>query len=132
MSNPQKHEQQSVYHEGVINIAVGILATIFTCGIYGLVWQYQQMKTLNHFLGREEYNFLMWFLLTIVTCGIFAMYYEYKMAEGINEIKMSRGMMVDTNLPVMCVLLAIFQLGIVSMAIQQGEINRLCNASADY
>ena len=27
----------------VVNIAVAILLTIITCGIYGLFWQYKQM-----------------------------------------------------------------------------------------
>ena len=118
--------------DAVINIAVAIILTIITCGLYGLYWQYRQMAALNQFFGREEYNFGMWLLLSIITCGIFAMYYEYKMADGINEIKEFRGRRVDGNLPLICLLLTIFGLGLVSLAIQQNEINLLCNASADF
>lgn len=116
----------------VVNIAVGILLTLVTCGIYGLIWQYKQIRALNAFLGRAEFNFAMWLLLSIVTCGIFGMYYEYKMANGINEVKQAHGRVVDTNLGLICLLLTLFGLGIVSLAIQQSEINDLCNAKADF
>ncbi|MGI9515872.1 MAG: DUF4234 domain-containing protein [Pirellulaceae bacterium] len=116
----------------VVNIAVGIILTIITCGIYGLFWQYKQMAALNDFLGHKEYDFWMWFLLSIITCGIFAMYYEYKMADSINQVKQGRGRHADPNLPLICLFLSIFGLGIVSLAIQQNEINLLYNVSADY
>ena len=118
--------------DAVINIAVGIILTLITCGLYGLYWQYRQIDALNQFLGRNEYSFGMWLLLSIITCGIFAIYYEYKMADGINEIKTMYGRRVDNNLPLICLLLAVFGLGIVSMAIEQNEINMLCNVSADF
>ena len=116
----------------VVNIAVGILLTLITCGIYGLFWQYKQITALNYFLGRHEYDFWMWFLLSIITCGIFAIYYEYKMAGSINDVKLANSRGVDPNLPLICLFLSIFGLGIVSLAIQQNEINLLCNVSADY
>ena len=74
----------------------------------------------------------MWFLLSIITCGIFAMYYEYKMADSLNQIKLAHGRHADPNLPLICLLLTIFGFGIVSLAIQQNEINSLYNVSADF
>lgn len=111
--------------EHQINIAMAIILTIVTCGIYGIFWQYKQIEALNAFKGDEEYSFAAWFFLTIITCGIFGIYYEYKMANGINEIKHARGGHVDSNLPLICMLLSIFGLVIVSFAIQQGEINKM-------
>lgn len=104
-------------------IALSIVLTIITCGIYGLVWQYRQMKTLNAWLARDEYSFAMWLLIGIITCGIYCIYYEYKMAKGIEEVKTNLGKPVDGNLALICLLLALFGLGIVSLAIQQSEIN---------
>ncbi len=71
--------------EAVRSIAVGVLATLLTCGIYGLYWQYKQMDTLNAWLKRDEYSFWLWLFLTIITCGLFALYYEYKMAMSISQ-----------------------------------------------
>ena len=68
-TKPPIQPQHGPPRDPVINIGVGILLTIVTCGIYGLYWQYRQMEALNGFLGRKEYDFWMWFLLSIVTCG---------------------------------------------------------------
>jgi hypothetical protein len=104
---------------------IGILVTLVTCGIYGLYWQYKQMATLNAWLKRDEYSFWLWFLLSIITCGIFGIYYEYKMANGINKVQADNDLVFDSNLPIICVLLAIFGIGVASLAIQQHQINRL-------
>ena len=111
--------------EGSRSIVIGILVTLVTCGIYGLYWQYKQMATLNAWLKRDEYSFWLWFLLSIITCGIFSIYYEYKMANGINKVQADNDLVFDSNLPITCVLLAIFGIGVASLAIQQHQIDRL-------
>jgi hypothetical protein len=117
--------------EGVRSIPIDLILTIITCGIYGLYWQYKQMAILNRWLNREDFDFVLWLILSIVTCGIFAMYYEYKMAKGINEIQEQNDFKVAGDLPLICLLLAIFGLAIVSMAIQQWEINKFYGATGD-
>lgn len=112
--------------DGKVDIVMGIVLMLVTCGIYGLVWRYKQMSALNSLLGREEFNFVMWFFLTILTCGIYGWYYEYKMAGGVNEALQRYGQQADSNLPVVCLLCTIFGLLIVSIAIQQSHINKLC------
>ena len=89
------------------------------------------MDTLNAWLKRDEFSFWLWFFLTIVTCGLFALYYEYKMAMGINEVQAENGLLVDQNLPILCVLLALFGVGIASLAIQQYHINKLYGQPAN-
>jgi hypothetical protein len=117
--------------EGVRSIVLDLVLTIFTCGIFGLYWQYKQIEALNAWLGREEYSFLLWLVLSIVTCSIFAIYYEYKMARGINEIQERLGERVQSDLPLICVLVSLFGFWIASMAIQQHEINKLYGDSSD-
>ena len=117
--------------DGVRSIVLGIIFSLLTCGLYSLYWQYKQMVTLNGWLGRTDYRFWLWFFLSILTCGIFALYYEYKMAKGINEVQANNSLTVNTDLAVICVLLAIFGIGIASLAIQQSEINNFYNARED-
>ena len=50
------------------------------------------------------------------------------MAVGINEIQANNGLPVNNGLAAICVLLAIFGIGIASLAIQQWEINKFYNA----
>ena len=110
--------------DAVVQIGIGIILCILTCGIYYLVWQYKQMATLNAWLGRNEFDFMTWLLLSIVTCGIFAIYYEYKMAKGINDVQHNIGQRVNQDLALLSVLLAVFGVGIASVAIQQLDINK--------
>jgi hypothetical protein len=117
--------------QGVRSIVTDIILTIITCGIYGLYWQYKQMETLNNWLRREDFNFWIWLILSIITCGIFALYYEYKMARGIIEIQEQNSLRISSELPLICVLLAVFSLGIVSLAIQQSEINKFYGETRD-
>ena len=109
------------------SIGLGILLTLITCSIYGLYWQYKQMATLNAWLGRNEYSFWLWLLLSLITCGIYGIYYEYKMANGINSVQANNDLAFDSNLPIICILLAIFGFGVASLAVQQYQINRLYN-----
>lgn len=109
--------------EAVVNIAAGVILTLITCGLYGLFWQYKQMETLNAWLGRPRFDFWTWLLLSLITCGLYAIYYEYKMAQGINDVQHARGMRVQNDLGVLCVLLSAFGLWIVSLAVQQSAID---------
>ncbi len=110
--------------DATVNIGVGIILSIITCGIYSLFWQYKQMEVLNAWLGRKEYDFIVWLILSIVTCGIFALYYEYKMAKGINDVQEKLGQRVNQDLALICILLAVFGVFVASVAIQQYDINK--------
>ena len=109
--------------EEVISVGTSVILTIITCGIYGLVWQYKQMKVLNSWLNRKEYSFGKWLLLSIITCGIYGVYNEYKMARGIIEVQQQNKLLVN-DVATICLIMTLIGLGIVSMAIQQSEINK--------
>jgi hypothetical protein len=109
--------------EGRRDIVMSIIFTVITCGIYGLYWQFKQMEIINAWLQREEYSFWTWFFLSIITCGIYAVYIEYKLAVSINTIQEQNGLTVNSNLPLICILVSVCGLGIVSNAIQQSEMN---------
>ena len=109
--------------EGVISVGTSVILSIITCGIYGLVWQYKQMKVLNSWLNRKEYSFGKWLLLSIITCGIYGVYNEYKMARGIIEVQQQNKLLVN-NVATICLIMTLIGLSIVSMAIQQSEINK--------
>ncbi|HOW54154.1 MAG TPA: DUF4234 domain-containing protein [Syntrophorhabdaceae bacterium] len=107
------------------NIALDVVLSIITCGIYWFFWQARQMRAINHLLGQQRYNFWLWFLLTLVTCGLFNIYYEYYMAQGINEAQGKYGKQLSRDLPVLSLILTILGLNIVADAIQQNEINKI-------
>lgn len=108
-----------------LDIAVGIILSIVTCGLYNIYWNYREFKAMNVLLGREEYNFWSWLILSIVTCGIYHIYYEYKMGSDLYLYMKGKGLEVNPNLPMLALLLSVFGLTIVADAVFQHELNRL-------
>ena len=107
------------------SIAVCILLTVITCGIYGIYW----FIKLN-----DEANYLSSvpipisggtvFLLTIVTCGIYGLFWMYKQGEKLETARMQRNMQAG-NLAVLYLILALLSFGIISYALMQYEINSM-------
>ncbi len=108
-----------------IEIAVGLILSIVTCGLYNIYWNYRQFLAMNALLGREEFKFVPWLLLSIVTCGLFHIYYEYKMGAELYSWLKSQGVEANPNLPIIGLVLSIFGLTIVADAVYQYELNKL-------
>ncbi len=106
------------------NIALDIILSIITCGIYWFFWQARQMRALNYLLKEQRFNFLLWFLVSLITCFLFNIYYEYIMAQAIVQIQKKQGKTLSNDLPVLSLVLSIFGLHIITDAIQQHEINK--------
>lgn len=106
------------------NIAVCIILSIVTCGIYGIYW----FICLNNDANTASNTFAtsggVAFLLTLVTCGIYGLYWAYKQGEKIDAAKQSRGM-ESSNSGIVYLLLCIFGLGIIAYALMQNELNKL-------
>lgn len=108
------------------NIAVAIILSIVTCGIYFYYWMYCLTEDVNTLSGdTSATSGGMVILLSIVTCGIYAWYWMYKQGERLDTAKTSRGM-PSSNSGIIYLLLSIFGLGIISYALMQNEINKLC------
>ena len=118
----EAHPGESEYHA---NIAVHLILTIVTCGLFSLYWNYKQMQACNQMLGRREFSFGLWFLLTFITCGIYHVFYQYKVGMAIVELQRSRDRHVFGELPILSVIVTIFALSIIVDAIHQSEINKL-------
>jgi uncharacterized protein DUF4234/double zinc ribbon protein len=105
------------------DIVVWILITIFTCGIGGLVWQYQIGADINRHGGRERVNPLLDLLLLFVTCGFWNLYVYWKYATEIQNIAREEGAVVtNTDLPVLVMILGFF-VPLAADAILQNELN---------
>lgn len=107
------------------SIAVCILLTIITCGIYGIYW----FVKLN-----DEANYLSSvpvpisggtaLLLTILTCGIYGLFWMYKQGEKLEIARIQRDMPA-ANLAVLYLVFSLLSLGIISFALMQNEINSM-------
>ena len=108
------------------SIPLAIVFTIITAGIYGIYWLYQLTEEAHAAAGeRTTASGGMVIVFTLVTCGIYSLYWLYKMGETIIMAKQRRAMTVDTNLPIIYLVLALFGFGIISYALMQNSLNEI-------
>ena len=107
------------------NIALCIVLSIVTCGIYGLYWIYTLTEDSNMASGEAGTSGGMVILLSIITCGIYEWYWLYKLGEKINIAKAKSGLPSDSNAGIIYIVLAVFGLGIVAYALAQSELNKV-------
>ena len=113
------------------NIAVCILLSVVTCGIYGIYW----LICLNDDCNRAANNPNgtsggVVFLLTLVTCGIYGIYWCYKKGQDLDTAFTSRGLTAP-NKGVILLVLAIFGLSIISYALIQDDLNKLSDVDGE-
>ena len=107
------------------NIAVCIVLTLVTCGIYGIYWIVcltNDVNTVSGDVNGTSGGIVV--LLTIVTCGIYGIYWAYKQGEKLDFTKNNRGI-PSSNSGVLYLILQIFGFGIIAYALMQNELNKL-------
>ena len=117
--------QKTGYMEGGTNrnIALCIVLSIITCGIYSLYWMYVLNNELNQMSGDTgDTSGGMVILFSIITCGIYGWYWVYKMGGKVDAIKQRMGLK-GTDSPILFLILAILGLAIVDFALMQDTIN---------
>ena len=105
------------------NIALCIILSLVTCGIYGLYWFVCLTEDTNAAANEEGTSGVLALVLTIVTCGIYGLYWAYKRGELLDKAKVNRGMPAS-NGGVLYLILFIFG-GIIAYALIQNELNKL-------
>ena len=105
------------------NIAICILLSFVTCGIYGLYWFATITDDLKA-IGRDDKTASggLALVFTIITCGIYGWYWAYKRGENIDYYKNAIGM-PSSNTGILYIILQAVGLGIVAYALMQNEIN---------
>lgn len=107
------------------NIAVCIILSIVTCGIYGIYWFIVMTNESNELVPEmATASGGVAFLLEIVTCNIYGLYWAYKMGEKLDAAKSARGMQSGSG-NILYLLLCLFGLNIVAWALIQNDLNSL-------
>ena len=110
------------------NIAVAIILSIVTCGIYGLyrfVVLSDDVKDYSN--DQEMMSGGVALLLTIFTCGLFGIYWAYKLGKNMFTAQQMNNLPATDN-SVVYLLLELFGLGIVAWAIIQSDLNAITRA----
>ena len=113
------------------NIAISIILTIVTCGIYGIFWFISLTDEIRN--ASEDSSMPsggVAFLLTLVTCGIYGYYWAYRMGKGLAAAHKVHGSEVVSDNSVLYIILQIFGLGIVNYAIMQNDLNGLAHSQS--
>lgn len=108
------------------NIAVCIILSIVTCGIYGLYWFVCLADDANSASGEDGTTGLLALLLTIVTCNIYGLYWAYRQGEKLDGAKASRNI-PTSNSGILYLLLTLLGFSIIAWALMQNELNSIAN-----
>lgn len=107
------------------NIALCIIFTLITCGIYNLYWIVCLNDEANFASGEDGLNGITVILLSIITCGIFYLFWIYRMGEKLTSAKAKHNLPSDSILGLLYLLLSLFGLSIVAMALIQHDLNTI-------
>ena len=104
-------------------IALCIVFTIITCGIYGLYWMAKVQDESLYASQESGTSGGMVVLLSIVTCGIYGLYWMYTLGKRIDKITQNP----SGSSNIIYLILSICGLGIVSLCLAQNELNAKAN-----
>lgn len=106
------------------NIAISVILSIVTCGIYGIYWFICLTDEVNAASNENDTTGGMAFLLTIITCGIYGIYWAYRIGQKLVVAANNNNRVISDN-SIIYLLLQLFGLGIINYCLIQNELNHL-------
>lgn len=112
------------------NIAVCIILSIITCGIYSIYWFVKLNDDVVTVSSGKEYQTSggAAFLFSLLTCGIYSIYWSYKMGKSLYVTKLEKNMPASDE-SILYLILSILGLGIINYCLIQSELNKLNNSA---
>ena len=108
------------------DIAMNVVLTVVTCGIYGLVWFVQITNDMRKASGDETLKGGMDLLLGIITCGIWYIYWAYKMGQAATKALEKANLPTNDN-AILYLVIQLFGLSIVNYALIQNDLNKIAS-----
>ena len=109
------------------NIALSIVLSIVTCGIYGLYWLCTMNDDANIVSGEtSDQSGIMVIILTIITCGIYGFYWNYKMGKKLYTAGQRNNKDISDN-SIIYLILSLFGFGIINYCLIQNDLNKFSN-----
>ena len=107
------------------DIAVCIILSIITCGIYGIIWFCYLHQDLNTATQTQQDNSAgMVILLSIVTCGIYSLVWIYHAGQKVDLLKQWNNEPSESS-PVMFLVLSLFGFSIIAYCLIQSQLNKV-------
>ena len=112
-------------------IAMCVILSIITCGIYSLVWFYYMVNDLNTAApAPEDKTPGTVLLLSIITCGIYMIIWFYNAGSKVDQIRTMNGEAPSSS-SLVYMILTLFGLSIVAEALVQTELNKVAAIPAE-
>lgn len=114
------------------NIALCIVLSIITCGIYGIIWFVGMTDDAVKVSNGKEYSTSggTAFLLNLITCGIYSWYWYFKMGKSLYVAEAEKSNTASDN-SVLYLILGLFGLGIVSYCLIQSNLNKFAKLETE-
>lgn len=128
------YSQQPVYFDCGIrtrDIALAIILSIVTCGIYNIIWFIKQVDDVNRAANDQGAlsGGVTW-LLMLVTGGIYGCFWYYQAGKKMTYAKQVRNMRTDSGTEILYLVLSIFGFGIINMCLIQSDLNKMATSAA--
>lgn len=105
------------------DVAIAVILSIVTCGIYGIYWMVVMTDESNRVSGDNTTSGGMALLLTIVTCGIYGIYWNYKMGKKMYEAGCKHNKTISDN-SILYLILSLVGFSIVNYCLIQSDLNK--------
>lgn len=132
-SNTYKHADKRVCTAELlpinkVDIGIGILLSIVTCGIYGIYWEYLMVKNIRAL--KHDKSSCTNEMLCLALVPFYSIYWFYTRGKFVNAELSMRKDSVNTS-EVALLMLSIFGLDLVALAIMQTDFNSLNSSLQD-
>ena len=107
------------------NIALSIILSIITCGVYGFYWLAVMAEDLNTASSEQDTSGGLVVVFTLLTCGIYGWYWLYRAGQKIEVAQGNRNFPYVSNQSIAYIILGVFNLSIVAYALIQNELNKI-------
>lgn len=109
------------------SIALAIILSIITCGIYGLFWYAFMTNDANKVSGEyDSTSGGLTILYSLLTCGLYKIYWSYKAGKQLYNAGSNYGKDISDN-SILYLILSLFGLSIISDALIQNDLNSFSN-----
>lgn len=116
---PRGPVYQNGYPRPSRSIALAIILSLITCGIYYIYWWVVLNDEINRLTGDTAApSGIVVFLLSLVTCGIYGLYWAYVMGRKAAYLNGT------TDSGILNLLIALFGFPIINLALFQDAVNR--------
>lgn len=104
-------------------IAISIILSIITCGIYSIYWFIAMTDESNTVSGDNSLGGGLAFLLTLLTCGIYSIYWNYKMGKKMYEAGKRYNKEISDN-SIIYLVLSLIGFSVVNYCLIQNDLNK--------